>query len=111
MSENAQLEKLAMHVAEQVLRTIYGDDYKGCTTNPESIAKVVCEALKPFATKQASLLFMYEKVVEGIHLLSTPPDISKVPDPSALRSVLGERLDAIRAITTQAIETTSRLPR
>jgi len=109
MSEDAQLEKLAMHAAEEILRTIYGDDFKGCSTNPESIATLVREALKPFATKQQSLLHMYEKVVEGIHRLSTPPDISKISDPSALRSLLGEQLDAIHSITAQAIETTSRV--
>src|SRR5205823_11715946 len=109
MSENTQVKKLPALVAEEVLRTIYGDDFKGCTVSPEIIAKIVRDAIEPVAASQHGLLDMYEKVVQAIHLLSTPPDITKVADRNALRSLLGERLDAIHAIATQTIETTGRL--
>jgi hypothetical protein len=42
-----------------------------------------------------------------VHLLSTPPDPSKVTDPDQLRKLLGERLDGIHAITVKTIQTTS----
>ena len=109
MSPDAQLQKLPTLVAEEVLRTIYGDDFKGCTVSPETIANIVRDAITPATAKQQGLVDMYEKVVQAIHLLSTPPDMNKVADPSALRSLLGERLDAIHAITTQTIDTTGRL--
>src|SRR5713226_938313 len=106
MSADAQIEKLPLLVAEEILRTIYGDDFKGCTISPETVASIVREAINPIVAKDNGLLDLYEKVVQGVHLLSTPPDISKVTDPNALRSLLSERLDAINAITTQTIGTT-----
>src|SRR5437763_10125451 len=106
MSANAQLERLALLVAEEVLRTIYGDDFTGCTVSPETIANVIREAINQRAAKDQALLDLYEKVVQGIHVLSTPPEAGKVTDPNALRSLLGERLDAIHAITTQTQGTT-----
>ena len=108
MSENGQAEKIATAVAEEILRTIYGDDFKGCTVNPEAIARIVLEAMNQRGEKEKALLELYEKVVEGVHLLSTPPDAKKVTDPNTLRSLLGERLDAIHGITTQTIGATGR---
>ncbi len=98
-----------MLVAEEVLRTLYGDDFKGCTVSPETIANIIREAIDQRAAKDKALLDLYEKVVQGIKVLSTPPDVSKVADPQALRTLLGERLDAIHAITTQTIGTTNGL--
>jgi len=109
MSANAQTEKLALLTAEEILRTIYGDDFAGCTVRPETIAKIIQEAINPSLAQDQALVELYEKVVQGIHLLSTPPDASKVADPDALRSLLGERLDAIHSITTQTIGATDRL--
>ena len=109
MSANAQPEGLAMLVAEEVLRTIYGDDFQGCTVSPETIAGIVREAISQCGAKDKALVDMYEKVVQGIHRLSTPPDLSQVADANVLRSLLSERLDAIHTITTQTIGTTGRL--
>jgi hypothetical protein len=109
MSANAQPDALAMRLAEEILRTIYGDDFTGCNVSPETIAKIVQEATHQKSAKEQGMLELYEKVVEGIHLLSTPPDFSKIVEPSALRSLLGERLDAIHSITTQTIEATGKL--
>lgn len=109
MSEDARLDKLAILAAEEVLQTIYGDDFQGCTVSPTKIAKIIKEVLSADAAKDRSLLELYAKVVEGIHLLSTPPDASKVPDPAALKSLLSERLDDIHTITTQTTEATRRL--
>ena len=98
-----------MLVAEEVLRTRYGDDFKGCTVNPETVARIIRVAIDQRAAKDQALLDVYEKVVQGIDLLSTPREASRVTDLGVLRSVLGERLDAIHAITTQTIGTTGEL--
>ena len=41
MSTNAQPDKLALLAAEEVLRTIYGDDLKGCPVKLERIASII----------------------------------------------------------------------
>jgi hypothetical protein len=107
MSSNGQPEKLASFLAEEVLRTIYGDDYQGCTVSPEQIAAVIQKALQQRQVQTDDLLELYEKVVEAVDLLSTPPDVSKVTDPEQLRTLLGERLDGIHAVTTKTIQTTA----
>jgi hypothetical protein len=107
MSSNGQPEKLASLLAEEVLRTIYGDDYRGCTVSPEQITEVISKALQKHQAQAADLLELYEKVVEAVDLLSTPPDVTKVTDPDQLRSLLGERLDGIHAVTTKTIQTTA----
>jgi len=109
MNGNAQPEGLALLVAEEVLRTIYGDDFKGCTVSPDAIARIIREAICQSTAKEQAVIGMYEKVVQAIHRLSTPPDVSNVADPKALDALLSERLDAIHNITTQTIGTTERL--
>jgi hypothetical protein len=99
----------ALFLAEEILRTIYGDDYKGCTVNPETITAIIRQGLQRQQTQHQDLLELYEKVVEAAHLLSTPPDASEISEPATLRSLLSERLDGIHAITTKTIETTSRV--
>lgn len=107
MSANGPPDKRALQAAEDVLRTIYGDDFKGCTVSLEQIARVISESSKPYETQTRDLLELYEKLVEAIHLLSTPPDPSKVVAPAELSALLSERLDAIYALATKTIETTS----
>lgn len=105
MSNNGQPDKLASVLAEEVLRTIYGDDYQGCQTNPDQLASVIQDGLRRHETQTNDLLELYEKVVEAVDLLSTPPDVSKVTDPEQLRRLLSERLDGIHAVTTKTIQT------
>jgi hypothetical protein len=109
MSGNTQPDKLASFLAEEILRAIYGDDYKGCTVNPDQIAGVIQEGLQQRRTQTDDLLELYEKVVEAVDLLSTPPDVTKITDPEQLRTLLGERLDGIHADTTKTIQTTALL--
>jgi hypothetical protein len=108
MSENRKLDELASSLTEEVLRKIYGDDFKGCTVNPNDIAQVIHDGLATNRTQARELIELYEKVVEAVHLLSTPPDGTSVTDPNELRSLLSQRLDAIHAITTRTMQTTSR---
>lgn len=109
MNTDAESEKLAGFLAEEILRTIYGDDYRGCTVNPQQIAAVIQKALQQRQAPLDELLELYEKVVEAVDLLSTPPDITKVTDPDQLRTLLGERLDGIHAVTTKTRQTTALL--
>jgi hypothetical protein len=107
MSTDAEPDKLASFLAEEILRTIYGDDYQGCTVSPDQIAAVIQKGLQLRQAQTNDLLELYEKVVEAVDLLSTPPDRSKVTDPDKLRALLGERLDGIHAVTTKTIRTTA----
>jgi len=106
MSSNVQPDKLALFLAEEILRTIYGDDYRGCTVRPDQIAEVIKKGLQQQQTQLQELVELYEKVVEAVDLLSTPPDAAKVTDPDQLRKLLGERLDGIHAVTAKTIQTT-----
>jgi hypothetical protein len=110
MSNNGPRE-IASFLAEEVLRTIYGDDYQGCTVSLDQVAAVIDKGLQERTSQINDLLELYEKVVEAADLLSTPPDVSKVTDPDQLRTLLGERLDGIHAVTSKTIQTTALLRR
>ena len=105
MSLNEQPDALAFVTAEEVLRAIYGDDLNGCTASLDNIAGIVDNSLRQTAARNGEWLELYEKVVEAVHLLSTPPDKTKVTEPKELQALLTQRLDAINAITSKTIET------
>lgn len=107
MAKSGEPDKVAGDVAEEVLRTIYGDDFRGCKVQPDRIAAVITEGLKSERVRTRELIELYEKVVEAIDLLSTPPDGKEMKDPNELRTLLGERLDCIHAVTTRTIKTTA----
>jgi hypothetical protein len=95
----------AFIAAEDILRAIYGDDLKGCAVTLDSIATIIDRALKQTAARNGEWLELYEKVVEAMHILSTPPDKTKVTDPKELQALLTQRLDAVHAVTTKTIQT------
>jgi hypothetical protein len=105
MSSNSQPEGLAFITAEDILRVIYGDDLKGCTVSLDSIAGIIDESLKQKAAQSTEWLELYDKVVEAVHLLSTPPDKSKITEPNELQALLTHRLDGIHMVTTKTIQT------
>jgi hypothetical protein len=105
MSSNEPPDALAFVTAEEILRAIYGDDLNGCTASLDGIAGIVDNSLRQTAARNGEWLELYEKVVEAVHLLSTPPDKAKVTEPKELQILLTQRLDAIRAITSKTIET------
>ena len=107
MGKSGEPDKLASFLAEEVLRAIYGDDFKGCQVQPDQIAAVITEGLKPERAQTRELIELYEKVVEAIDLLSTPPDSKEVKDPNEVRTLLSERLDCIHAVTARTIKTTT----
>jgi hypothetical protein len=98
----------AADIAEQVLQRIYGDDFKGCNIDPNEVAAIIEAGLKAHQQKSVDLLDLYDKVVEAIELLSTPPDAAKVTDPAELGKIISERLDAIRTVTTKTRETVAK---
>jgi hypothetical protein len=105
MSSHEPPEPLAFVTAEDILRTIYGDDLKGCAVSLDAIAGIIDPSLKQTAARNGEWLELYEKVVEAIHLLSTPPDKTKVTETDGLQALLTQRLDAINAVTTKTIQT------
>src|SRR4051812_24115462 len=105
MSSNEQPDPLAFMTAEDILRTIYGDDLKGCTVSLDSIAGIIDGSLRQTAARNGEWPELYEKVVEPMHTLSTPPDKTKVTEPAELQALLTQRLDAINAVTTKTIQT------
>ena len=107
MSSNEQPDPLAFMTAEEILRAIYGDDLTGCTVNLDSIAGIIDHSLKQTAARNGEWLELYEKVVEAMHLLSTPPDKTKVTEPKDLQALITQRLDAIHAVSSKTIETLS----
>lgn len=109
MNSEAQPDKLAVLIAEEILRAIYGDDFSGCTVSLDSIASIVHEGIKEHSSQNSELLATYEKLVEAIHVLSTPPATSKLPAPDELRTLLSERLDAINGITAKILKTSAAL--
>jgi hypothetical protein len=109
MSADAGSDKLAMAAAEEILRTIFGDDLHGCNVSLETIAAIIKEAWRERFEESNDLIDMYEQLVEALDLLSTPPDSSKVPGPDELRTLLGERLDSIHALTQKTKKTTESL--
>ena len=104
MSDDAQSGEPASRLAEEILRTIYGDDLKGCTVSLDSIAAIIGKGINQSAASN-ELLALYEKVVEAVHLLSEPPPAENIADPKELQSLLGKRLDSIRSVTTKTMHT------
>ena len=100
-----QPDPLSFVTAEDILRAIYGDDLKGCTVSLDSIAAIIDGAIKQTAARNGEWLELYEKVVEAMLILSTPPDKAKVTDPNELQGLLTQRLDAIHSVTTKTIQT------
>ena len=109
MNSNPQSEPVALQLAEDVLRHIYGEDLKGCTVSLESIAAIITKGINQQQRGADELLDLYEKLVEAIHLLSNPPAAGKISDPAEWQTFLSQRLDSIHALTTKAMETTPRV--
>ena len=109
MSEESHAERPAVVAAEEVLREIFGDDLQGCTVSMERIGAVIEATFGRETAKLHELVGLYEKLVEALHLLSTPPEEAKTMDANELRSLLGDRLDAIQTLTAKAMATTSGL--
>lgn len=107
MSDTTPSDQPASMLAEEILRTIYGDDLKGCDVSLEKITEIIAKGISP-GSPTKELLALYEKVVEAVHLLSVPPPVEKIADPKELQLLLSKRLDSIHTITTKTSETIGR---
>jgi hypothetical protein len=103
MNKETGPDVLALATAEEVLRKIYGDDLQGCTVTLDEIGRIIQQGAEPRGISE--LMDLYGKLVEAIHLLSTPPDRNVITDPTQLRDLLSQRLDAIHDLTTKALNT------
>lgn len=108
MSEG-QPDRISRLVAEEVLTIIFGEDLSGCPVSLEQVAAPIHEALQERARQDAKLIDLMNTVVSSILQVATPPDSARQAGPDELRSLLSERLDAIRAITLKTLETTARI--
>ena len=104
MSE--QPSAAAMQLAEEILRSIYGDDLRGCNVSLDSIAAIVAKGIKE-SGQPKELLALYEQVIEAMHELSDPP-AKMISDPTELQALLSSRLDSIRDITTKTLDMAAR---
>jgi hypothetical protein len=108
VSSKTESSRLAQAAAEEILRTIYGDDFAGCTVSLDQIALVIQAALTRQGSRDQELLELHEKATEAMQLLSTPPDAAKQLGPGELQSLLSDRLDAVRALAAKVLDTSKR---
>lgn len=109
MGSESKPDQFAAYLTEEILRLIFGDDYKGCTVSPEQVTALIQENLARERARAEELLDLYEKVVEAVNLLSTPPDPAKVREPQVLTELLTERLDGIHSVTVKTMATTAKV--
>lgn len=109
MNPDARLQVVANAAAEEILRTIYGDDLNGCAVGVDAMASIVLNALREVTGEQQELLHLHGKAVEAFGLLSTPPTFAEMPTPERLRELLSERLDRIHVLTQRLTETAAKI--
>lgn len=107
MALEVHRERIATAAAEEILRLIYGDDLEGCTVRLDSISTVIETALEEYGNMDAELTELQAKALEAIQLLSTPPPDGNALSAEELRSLLGERLDKIRTLSTRVVQATN----
>ncbi|PZR70993.1 MAG: hypothetical protein DLM73_16765 [Chthoniobacterales bacterium] len=103
MTSDSRIEQASRAAAEEILRIIYGDDLKGCTVSLDRIAEVISGAMVVQANESLAIAELHEKGYEAIRLLSTPPPNGPSLGPDELRTLLGQRLDTIKGLTTKVI--------
>ena len=96
----------ATAIAEEILCQVFGEDFTGCSVQLETVASIVSRGLQR-AELQDELLGLYEKGIEALHLLSTPPTRGPHFVPETLPALLSERLDSIHELTQKLLEATA----
>jgi hypothetical protein len=102
-------DRISRLVAEELLASIFGEDLEGCRVTLDEVAAIIQRTVDERAQQDTRLLDTYDTVVSSIHQLATPPGSAREASPEDLRSLLGERLDAIRTITAKTIEMSARV--
>ena len=108
MSSKSESGRLAQAAAEEILRTIYGDDFAGCTVSLDQIALIIQAALTRQGSRDQELLELHEKATEAMQLLATPPEAAKQLGAGELQALLSDRLDAVRALAGKVLDTSKR---
>ena len=106
---SAEPDRISRLVAEELLATIFGEDLSGCPVSLDQVATIVQRTVDERSQQDTRLLETYDTVVSSIHQLATPPESARSAGPEELRSLLGDRLDAIRTITNKTIEMSARV--
>jgi len=109
MSSTDQPDNLSLFAAEEVLRKIFGDDLKGCHVTLNDVALIIQQALRQRALRDHEVVELYEKLVDALNLLSTPPPVEAVPDADKLKTLLSDRMDKVHTLTTRMIQTSNLL--
>jgi hypothetical protein len=102
-------DRISRLVAEELLATIFGEDLAGCAVSLDEVAAIIQRTVEERAQQDIKLQDTYDTVIASIHQLATPPESARGASPEDLRSLLGERLDAIRTITAKTIEMSARV--
>src|SRR5256885_14847868 len=102
-------DRISKLIAEELLTVLFGEDLTGCPVTLDEVAAIIQRAVEERAQQDSRLLDTFDTVIASIHQLATPPGSAKNAGPDELRSLLGERLDAVRAITTKTIEMSARV--
>ena len=106
---SAEPDRISRLVAEEVLTAIFGEDLNGCPVSLDEVAAIIQRTVDERSQQDGKLLGTYDTVVSSIHQLATPPESARTASPNDLRSLLGERLDSIRAIATKTMEMSARV--
>jgi|SRR5687768_2704517 len=108
MTSEESRNATAEGAAQEILRAIYGDHLEGCAVRPERIASIVVQALNKDPLPDAELFALYEKALEAVHLLASPPTDGEALVPEDLPELLSGRLDTIRDLTQRLVEMSRR---
>ena len=106
MPSDRETAQVASAAAEEILRIIYGDDLRRCAVNVDQIASVIQSALQEQTRDVHDVAELHVKAFEAVQLLATPPHDGATLSPEDLRSLLGDRLDKIRALATKILAAT-----
>ena len=107
MTPAEHIERVAVATAEEVLRVVYGDDLQGCAVSLDPIAAVIRTGIEEYARGTRDVTELHAKAFQAVELLATPPADGHALSADDLRSLLGERLDKIRALSTKVLAATS----
>ena len=97
----------ASAAAEELLRVLYGEDLTGCQLNLEQVISALEPAFQAQADRHETLHSLFEKGVETMKLLATPPPDAATFSPEELRSLLGERLDGVLTVSEKILTTSA----
>ncbi|HVF71625.1 MAG TPA: hypothetical protein VM940_08450 [Chthoniobacterales bacterium] len=103
MKPDDPAQTTARAAAEDILRIIYGDDLTGCTVSLDQITAVIAAAIAGQSGFDRAIMDLNEKAYDAIRLLSTPPANGASLNADELRTLLGERLDKIQALSTKVL--------